>query len=83
MRMPDVTLTAIRMPLGELGRVAVDTLIDEVEGSPPRDVTVDTPPHLVVREIHLPTAGGRMKITAGHGAAGFSSCHVLPPSRVW
>ena len=46
----EVPLTAIRMPLGELGRVAVDALIDQVEGSPPRDVTVDTPPHLVVRE---------------------------------
>jgi LacI family transcriptional regulator len=45
----EVPLTAIRMPLSELGRVAVDSLIDQVEGAAPRDITVETPPELVVR----------------------------------
>jgi LacI family transcriptional regulator len=39
----EVPLTAIRMPLSELGRVAVDALIDQVEGAPPRDIVVETP----------------------------------------
>ena len=45
----EVPLTAIRMPLSELGRVAVDALIDQVEGADPRDIVVDTAPELVVR----------------------------------
>ncbi len=45
----EVPLTAIRMPLSELGRVAVDALIDQVEGAAPRDITVQTPPELVLR----------------------------------
>ncbi len=49
-----VPLTAIRMPLSELGRVAVDALIDQVEGSQPHDITVETAPELVVRESTAP-----------------------------
>ena len=44
------SVTSIRMPLSELGSVAVDALIDQIEGAPPRDVIVDTPPELVTRE---------------------------------
>jgi LacI family transcriptional regulator len=50
----EVPLTAIRMPLSELGRVAVDALIDQVEGATPRDITVETPPELVVRGSTAP-----------------------------
>jgi LacI family transcriptional regulator len=42
-------LTAIGMPLYELGSVAADALIDQVEGEAPRDVVIDTPPRLVIR----------------------------------
>jgi LacI family transcriptional regulator len=50
----EVPLTAIRMPLSELGRMAVDALIDQVEGAAPRDITVETPPELVVRGSTAP-----------------------------
>jgi DNA-binding LacI/PurR family transcriptional regulator len=45
----DAPLTTIRMPLAELGEIAVDALIAQLHGEPPRDVVVDTPPQLVVR----------------------------------
>jgi len=50
----EVPLTAIRMPLSELGRVAVDALIDQVEGAAPRDIVVETAPELVVRGSTAP-----------------------------
>lgn len=50
----EVPLTAIRMPLSELGRVAVDALIDQVEGAGPRDITVETAPELIVRGSTAP-----------------------------
>lgn len=50
----EVPLTAIRMPLSELGRVAVDALIDQVEGAGPRDITLETPPELIVRGSTAP-----------------------------
>ena len=42
-------LTVIAMPLTELGSVAVDSLIDQIEGGEPHDVVIATPPRLVVR----------------------------------
>ena len=45
----DPPLTAIRMPLVELGAVAVEVLLEQLEGHPPRDVELDTAPQLVVR----------------------------------
>jgi DNA-binding LacI/PurR family transcriptional regulator len=50
----EVPLTAIRMPLSELGRVAVDALIDQVKGAAPHDITVETAPELVVRGSTAP-----------------------------
>jgi LacI family transcriptional regulator len=44
-----VPLTAIRMPLYELGATAVDVLLEQVEGGRPRDVQVAVEPELVVR----------------------------------
>jgi LacI family transcriptional regulator len=43
-------LTAIGMPLHELGRTAVDALLDQLGGARPRDRVVESPPELVVRE---------------------------------
>jgi len=45
----ETPLTAIRMPLHELGTTAVDVLLEQVEGNPPRDVEVPIPPELVMR----------------------------------
>ena len=52
----EVPLTAIKMPLAELGRVAVDALIDQVEGAVPSDITVETAPELVLRGSTAPPA---------------------------
>ncbi len=45
----DVPVTGVRMPLAALGAVAVDALIDQIEGKTPRDVVIETLPELVVR----------------------------------
>lgn len=42
-------LTAIAMPLHRLGSTAVDALIDQIEGTPPKDVVLRAPPRLVLR----------------------------------
>lgn len=51
-------LTAIRMPLHELGRVAVDALLDQIHGGAPRDVVVASAPELMVRSSTAPPPGG-------------------------
>jgi LacI family transcriptional regulator len=45
----DLPVTGVEMPLFELGRVAVDALIDQIEGGRPRDLVLDRAPRLVVR----------------------------------
>ena len=50
----EVPLTAIRMPLWELGATAVDVLMEQLRGGEPRDVELETPPQLVVRESTAP-----------------------------
>jgi LacI family transcriptional regulator len=45
----DPPLSAVLMPLHELGSSAVDALIDQIGGAPGRDVVVDIPPELVLR----------------------------------
>jgi LacI family transcriptional regulator len=45
----ETPLTAIRMPLHELGSTAVDVLLEQVEGGPSRDVVIAAAPELVVR----------------------------------
>jgi LacI family transcriptional regulator len=47
-------LTAIGMPLHELGQRAVDALLDQLQGGRPRDIVVDSPPELVVRGSTAP-----------------------------
>lgn len=59
----EAPLTVVAMPLYELGSAAVDALIDQVEGDPPRDLVIATPPRLVVRASTAPppadTSGAR------------------------
>ena len=43
-------LTTVRMPLAELGSAAVDALLEQLAGEPPRDVVVDRSPELVLRQ---------------------------------
>ena len=45
----DAPLTAIRMPLHELGSTAVDALLEQIAGGPPRDVESPIAPELVLR----------------------------------
>jgi DNA-binding LacI/PurR family transcriptional regulator len=45
----DAPLTAIRMPLHELGACAVDALVEQIGGEPPRDIEIPTAPELVLR----------------------------------
>jgi LacI family transcriptional regulator len=49
-------LTTVRVRLGALGAAAVDALLDQIEGSPPRDVTVPAFPEIMVRESTAPPA---------------------------
>ena len=42
-------LTGIRMPMHEMGVAAVDAILDRIEGRASSDVTVPTPPELVLR----------------------------------
>jgi len=51
-------LTSIRMPLAELGRMAVDALLDQIHGGSPRDVVVESAPELLVRSSTAPPPGG-------------------------
>jgi LacI family transcriptional regulator len=45
----EVPVTAIRMPLWELGVTAVDALLDQIAGGRLRNIQVDVPPLLVIR----------------------------------
>lgn len=44
------TITTIALPLLELGAAAVDALVAQLDGAPPRDVTIPDEPRLLVRE---------------------------------
>jgi LacI family transcriptional regulator len=50
-------LTTVRMPLHEMGRQAVDNLLDLLAGGAVDDVMVATPPELIVRASTAPPAG--------------------------
>lgn len=47
-------LTTVRMPLAELGELAVESLLGEIEGRRATDVLVSLPPELVVRASAAP-----------------------------
>jgi DNA-binding LacI/PurR family transcriptional regulator len=55
-RFLDPPLTAIRMPLHELGATAADALIAQVGGAEPQDIVVPTPPELVLLGSTAPPA---------------------------
>ena len=46
------------MPLNELGRIAVDALLDQIHGNRPRDLVVESAPELLVRSSTAPPHGG-------------------------
>lgn len=50
----DTPLTALRMPLEELGAAAVDALIEQIRGSRGQDVVIETAPELVLRRSTAP-----------------------------
>jgi LacI family transcriptional regulator, galactose operon repressor len=50
----DPPLTTVRMPLEELGSVAVEGLLGEIDGRPAESVLVGIPPELVVRASAAP-----------------------------
>ena len=50
-------LTTVRMPLEELGRRAVDSLLEEIGGGHAENVTVAIPPQLVLRASTAPPPG--------------------------
>lgn len=52
----DAPLTAVRMPLHELGLRAVDALIEQIGGAPPRDIEIESAPSLVLRRSTGPLA---------------------------
>ena len=45
----DVPVTAVKMPLHELGSSAVDALIEQMGGAQGQDVMIETAPELVLR----------------------------------
>jgi LacI family transcriptional regulator len=47
-------VTAVHMPLEELGAAGVDALLDQIQGGTPRDVVVDIAPTLVLRASSAP-----------------------------
>lgn len=50
----EVPLTAIKMPLGELGRAAIGALAAQINGEAPRDLEITTAPELVLRSSTAP-----------------------------
>lgn len=56
LRHTDPALTAVRLPMDEMGELAAAMLIDVVEGRPLAHVVTTTPPRLVVRASTAPPA---------------------------
>ena len=52
----DPPLTTVRMPLHEMGRQAVDSLLSLLGGAEVEDSMVATPPELIVRDSTAPTS---------------------------
>lgn len=53
----DPPLSAIEMPLDELGAAAVDALIEQIDGGPMQDVVIEVAPRLVLRSSTGPVPG--------------------------
>ncbi len=54
-------LTTVRLPLEQLGRAAVELVLERIAGAAPRDVLLDDPPELLVR-------GSARRLKAHRGA---------------
>ena len=65
----EVPLTAIRMPLSELGRVAVDALIDQVEGARSARHRRRDRPGARRPRVDRPAGGPMIVARRRHGAA--------------
>jgi LacI family transcriptional regulator len=64
LRMP---LASLRMPLAEMGSVAFEALIDQLNGNPPRSVEIDNPIDLIVRSLTGPVRRARSPKTRPKG----------------
>jgi DNA-binding LacI/PurR family transcriptional regulator len=51
-------LTGIRMPMHAMGKAAVDAILARIDGLPAEDVTVPSPPELVLRSSTAPPPRG-------------------------
>jgi LacI family transcriptional regulator, galactose operon repressor len=65
----EVPLTAIKMPLGELGRAAIAALAAQIDGERPHDFEVTTAPELVLRASTAPPASPAASPAAAAPAA--------------
>jgi LacI family transcriptional regulator len=63
-------LTTITMPFAEFGAAAVDAVIAQLEGQPPADVVVATPPVLVSRASVAPPSPATARLEPRSGASG-------------
>jgi LacI family transcriptional regulator len=54
-------LTTVRLPLEQLGRAAVEMVMERIEGAPPRDVMLTDRPRLLVRGSTQPPNGARSR----------------------
>ena len=66
----EVPLTAIRMPLGELGAAAIGALAAQIDGDAPRDLEVMTPPELVLRASTAPPPDQEAPVAAAGAPLG-------------
>jgi DNA-binding LacI/PurR family transcriptional regulator len=75
----EVPLTAIKMPLGELGAVAIVALAGQINGEAIRDIEVMTAPELVVRAS---TAAPRVRTVAAADPDGSSADESSEPRPI-
>jgi LacI family transcriptional regulator len=66
----DPPLTTVAMPLQELGAAAVDALVEQLGGRPPRDTTIPTTPLVISRRSTGPPPGGGSAEQAGSAPGG-------------
>lgn len=58
----DPPVTTVRLPLIDLGRRAVSTLVDVISGADPEDILIDTPPEVILRESCAPPSNSRSRV---------------------
>lgn len=55
----DPPVTTIRLPLVDLGRRAVSAILNVIDGDEPKDILLDTPPEVVLRQSCAPPRSSR------------------------